>query len=260
MIDIHCHILPGIDDGAKDMDTSIEMLKIAEEDGIKKIIATPHFYRGHYENKYQDVVKKVEELNIVAMKNGIEVEILPGQEIFLDKYTLQYYKEGIIKGLNNTEYMLLELSPLEFPLYALDVIYELKLYGIKPIIAHPERYLYVNRDISILNELIEEQCFFQINAGSVRGIFGKKTQNTAIGLIKNNICDLVASDAHSTGGRRPKIKESLMEIQKQNKQNYEKIISNFTALSKGDEIFYTNRKIKENKSFLSKFIRKLIID
>ncbi|KOA20586.1 tyrosine-protein phosphatase YwqE [Clostridium homopropionicum DSM 5847] len=255
MIDIHCHILPGIDDGAKDMEMSLEMLRIAEEDGIKKIIATPHFYRGYFENQYKDIEKSVEELNKAAKENNINVEVLPGQEIFLDNHTLQDYKEGAINCLNYSGYMLIELPNKEIPKYTFDIIYELRLLGVKTIIAHPERYYFVEKDIKILNRFIEEGCLFQLNATSLNGTFGKKIQKTAINLMKNGLCNFVASDAHSTTRRIPKLKSTLMEIKHQNKQIYEKVINNANNLSNRTESLYSNRKIKENKELLARFKR-----
>lgn len=259
MIDIHCHILPGIDDGPKDIETSLKMLKIAEEDGISKIIATPHFYRGFYENEYQDVEKKVKELNEASKENNINVEILPGQEIFLDKHTLEDYKSGAIKGLNNSKYMLIELPPDILPGYVLDMIYELKLLGVKPIIAHPERYVYVMEDIHILNSFIKEECFFQLNSGSITGVFGKSIQKTAIKLIKNGICDFVASDAHTERRRKPELKASLIEIQGFSKKKYEKILNYSSEMSKGNEIPYNSMRIEEKRSFFNKIMSTLNI-
>ncbi|KEI03777.1 exopolysaccharide biosynthesis protein [Clostridium botulinum] len=256
MIDMHCHILPGIDDGSKDVDMSIKMLKIAEEDGIDKIIATPHFYRGHFENEYQDVVKKVEELNKIAYENKINVKIFPGQEIYIGKYTLKYYKEGKIKGLNNSNYMLIEFAMMDYPKDALDIIYELKVQGVKPIIAHPERYMYVQDDLSILNDFIKEECYFQVNAGSINGVFGKKVQKTSMKFIKNNICDFIASDAHTTGRRSPKLKKALMTVHNENKSIYEKIVANNSKLLNGDKLCYVNEQIKEKPSFFRIFRRK----
>lgn len=213
MIDIHCHVLPSIDDGAEDIETSLEMLRIAERDGIKKIIATPHFYRNYYEVPYEEVIKRTEELNKIAVEEGINVKIFPGQEVFLDKYTIQNYKEGIIGGLNNSKYMLLELPFDELPKYAVDTIYELKVLGVIPIIAHPERYEYVIKNPEVLNGLIEEGCLFQINAGSVKGIFGKKVQKTSKLLIENGVCDFLATDAHTIGRRCPELKWVITDMQ-----------------------------------------------
>ncbi|EDS78543.1 tyrosine-protein phosphatase YwqE [Clostridium botulinum C str. Eklund] len=255
MIDIHCHILPGIDDGSKDIDVSLEMLRIAEEDGINKIIATPHFYRGHYENEYQDAVKSVKELNKLARENNINVEVFPGQEIYLDKYTLKYYKEKKIKGLNDTKYMLIEFSMMDYPRDVLDIIYELKLQGIKPIIAHPERYIYVQDNLSTLNDFINEQCYFQLNSGSIAGVFGKKVQKTAMKLIENGICDFVASDAHTVGKRSPKLKEALMIIYNKNKSIYENIITNSSKMLNDGEICYITKGIKAKRRFLGIFRR-----
>lgn len=255
MIDIHCHILSGIDDGAKDMEMSLEMLRIAEEDGIKKIIATPHFYRGYFENQYKDIERSVVKLNKAAKEENINVEVMPGQEVFLDSHTLEDYKAGAINCLNNSGYMLIELPNREIPKYTFDTIYELNLLGVKTIIAHPERYYFVEKDIKSLNRFIEEGCLFQINATSLNGTFGKKIQKTAMNIMKNGLCNFIASDAHSVTRRAPKLKSTLMEIKHQNKQIYEKVISNTNNLSNRTGVLCTNRKIKENKEFLARFKR-----
>lgn len=249
MIDIHCHIIPGIDDGAKNLDTSIEMLRIAEKDGIKKIIATPHFYRGRYENHYCDIKEKVLELNKEAKLRGINVEIFPGQEIFLDKYTIDYYKKGIIKGLNDSKYLLVETDMLKMPRDTLDIIYELKLLGAKPIIAHPERYEYIIENLTELNKFIEEGCALQLNAGSFLGIFGKKVKKTAEKIIKNGVGDFIASDAHSTGIRKPNLSNAYEIIEKLNFRKSEQLRENSINMHEKKEIMCRNCKIREKKRF-----------
>jgi protein-tyrosine phosphatase len=251
MMDIHCHILPGIDDGARDMETSLEMLRIAERDGINKIIATPHFYRNYYEVPYEEVIRKTMELNSTAEEHGINVKVIPGQEIFLDKYTLELYKRGIIGGLNNSRYMLLELPMDQIPTYALEIIYELKLLGVMPIIAHPERYLPVIKNPAVLNDFIEEECFFQINAGSIKGLFGRKIQSTAKRLVINGICDFVGSDAHSTNRRRPEIIEAVNIIKKYNTENGESFDRMCISIEKDVGVKCNRLKIKPRKSIIS---------
>ncbi|MFD3155940.1 tyrosine-protein phosphatase [Haloimpatiens sp. FM7330] len=254
MIDIHCHIVPSIDDGAKDLETSVEMLKIAKEDGIRKIIATPHFYmEGSFENKYEDVSKKVEELNIEAKKRNIDIEILPGQEVFLDKHTLEYYKRGIIQPLHKTKYMLLEFHGGEFPKHALDTIYELKILGIKTIIAHPERYPYFfNDNLTLLNNFISEGCLFQVTAGSILGIYGKECKKSAKKLIENNVCDFIASDAHGTGRRKPVLSECCKLLKNNNEQLYKRVTANASRLVGGQDIEVVHRKIEVKKGFFSR--------
>lgn len=255
MIDIHCHLLPSIDDGAKDLETSLAMLRIAEGDGIKKIIATPHFYRGYYENEYNYIEEQVDKLNEEAKKAGINVDVFPGQEVFLDKYTVKYYKEGIIRGLNGSKYMLVELDMEEFSENDLDIIYELRLLGVKPIIAHPERYAYVNKNLTVLNSFIKEECFFQVNSSSLSGLFGKNVKKTAESIIKKGLCNFIATDAHSASRRAPRLKEGFEFIQKNNEKIYKNIDKNTQMLLENVDIICENEEMKENKSIFSVLFR-----
>jgi len=255
MIDIHSHILPAIDDGAKDINMSLEMLKIAVDKGIKKIVATPHYYRGYYENKYEDICKLVDEVSSIAYKSDIDIDIIPGQEIFLAGHILELYKEGIIRGLAETKYMLIELPMNTMPKDALDIIYELKVEGVKPIIAHPERYMYIIEKPSRINVFIEEGCFFQINGGSIKGLFGKTVQKTAETLIRNGICDFIASDAHTTGGRAPGIGDALEIIKELDFNLAQDVLSNAQKLLNCEDIYSNAENIKEKKTFFNFFKR-----
>lgn len=255
MIDIHCHLLPSIDDGAKNLETSLDMLRIAEGDGIKKIIATPHFYRGYYENEYMHIEEQVKKLNEEAKKADIGIQVFPGQEVFLDKYTVNYYKEGIIRGLNGSKYVLLELDIQEFSKDTLDIIYELRLLGVKPIIAHPERYIYVNKNLTILNSFIKEECLFQVNSSSLSGLFGKSVKKTAESLVEKGLSNFIATDAHSVGRRAPRLKEAFEFLQKNNSKIYKKINENTQKLLENVDIMYKNKEIEEKKSIFSVLFR-----
>ncbi|WP_392486718.1 tyrosine-protein phosphatase [Haloimpatiens sp. FM7315] len=252
MIDVHCHILPSVDDGSKDMETSIEMAKIAYEDGIRKIIATPHYYRGYFENKFCDVKAKVKELNEELKNREIQIEVIEGQEIFLDSHTLEMFKKGDIGPINNKKYMLLELDFAKFQKSAIETLYELKIKGITPIIAHPERYMYFWKDIREINYLIEEGCLFQINAGSITGLYGKEAQKTAKILIEKGICNFLGTDAHSVGRRKPKLKEAYSWVEENHRDMYLKLLENAENLINGKDIELNNKKIEEKKGFLRK--------
>lgn len=253
MLDIHSHILPAVDDGAKTMEASLEMLKIAQDSGTKNIIATPHYYRGYYENRYEEIVDRVKTLNENAKKENIEINIFPGQEVFIDGNTLEDYERGFLGGLNGTNYMLVEFPMDKFPKNGLDIVYELKLKGVKPIIAHPERYLYIIEKPSFINHLIEEQCYFQLNAFSITGLFGNKVQKTAEVLIENGICDFIASDAHSINKRKPVICDTFNMLQNKNQKLIARILQNNDYLLQNKNIEFTAVKIKEKKSFFSFF-------
>ncbi|MFL0194292.1 tyrosine-protein phosphatase [Clostridium sp. WILCCON 0269] len=187
MIDIHSHILPGVDDGSKSMDETLKMLKLAESDGIKTIVATPHFYRGYYENSYEDIMKLGQQVKILAKEENIDVDIGLGQEVFLDKYTPKNYKLGKIECIEGTDYMLIEFPMTVLPKDALDIVYELQVIGIRPILAHPERYRHIIDKPSKINEFLDERCLLQIDTGSIKGIFWKKVKSTAEILINSGI-------------------------------------------------------------------------
>lgn len=253
MIDIHCHILPGIDDGAKDIDTTIEMLKIAEGEGINTIIATPHYYPGYFESAYDDVVKLTDEINTKAKELGIGVTILPGQEIYLNQSIIEDYKNGVIGKLHETDFMLIELPFGEMPKNALDLIYELKIKGITPIIAHPERYKYIINKPQKLNDFLSEGCLLQINTGSITGLFGKEVKKTAEIILKNRACSFVATDAHTTGKRAPELKKSFDIISRVDNELADNLRVSRETLKGIAEKKYEPIKIKERKSIFNIF-------
>ncbi len=214
MIDIHTHILPGIDDGAKDDQMTLNMLRMAEEDGTCTMIATPHYYYPHYIATEEEVESKVEYVNQLARDNGIKVEVLQGREIMLDHYTLQDIKQGVMGSLHGTQYLLVELSMHQWKPDYLHSLYELQLMGYRIIIAHPERYSYVQENITMLNPLIKEGAIFQMTAGSITGLNGKKIQKVSKELIRQGAVQLMASDTHSDRLRNPMIQSGLAEVEK----------------------------------------------
>jgi protein-tyrosine phosphatase len=256
MIDIHCHVLPGIDDGSKDLDMSLEMLSIAEENDTTKIIATPHYYRGSYENHFEDVLKHVENLNAEIKTRGIDIDIFPGQEVFVDKYTLDAYKQGIIHTLNDSKYMLIEFPMDVLPQDAIDIIYELKLLGVRPIVAHPERYLYINGNLMNINKFIEEGCLFQLNTSSIMGLMGSRVKEAAQGLMDNGLCHFIASDAHSTGKRCPNLGLLMKDIKKEYKEVYNSVQRNAQCILGDQEIDVRMKKIEKKKGLFSFFFKK----
>lgn len=253
MIDIHSHILPGLDDGADTIETTIEMLKVVQADGVKTIFATPHYYRGHFENDYNLVKKYVSDIrNWISLSNSnIQIEVLPGQEVFINNYTLRLYKEGIIGTLNNTRYMLIELPFDNLDNTTLDVIYELRLLGVVPIIAHPERYSFIIEKPSNINQLITEGCLFQINSGNIEGTINKQAKKTADTLIKNGICDFIASDIHRIGNRYSRVISAYEKLTKTNSKLGERIMDNMQRLIENIPIKHVSEKIKEKRSIFS---------
>lgn len=214
VIDMHCHIIPNIDDGAIDISTSIEMCRMAEQNGIHGIIATPHYIHGVIDNNRDIVCAKVVELNNHLREKNINVDIYPGCEAFICPELPRMVIEGKVCTLNNSQYVLVELPMESVPQYTVDVIYKLKLAGYTPIIAHPERNAIINSCPDVLFDLISRGALSQVNASSLAGLFGKDIMEAVIILLRYKMVHLVASDAHTVGGRSPKLSIAIDKIEK----------------------------------------------
>lgn len=201
MIDIHCHVLNGVDDGPLDLENTLRLCRLAYSEGIRKIIATPHYIIG--ETSSCDVEGKAAELNSVLRKNSIDVEIYPGNEAFIDYGLLDKLENGECITLNNSRYLLVELPMLEVPRFTYEVVYEIQLKGYVPIIAHPERNRVLCEKPEIIYKLVKDGCLVQVNSMSLMGLSGDRIQNTVKQLIRHRLVHFVATDAHSTGRRRP---------------------------------------------------------
>lgn len=213
-VDIHSHIIPAVDDGAKDISAAIEMLKLASINGTTLIVATPHFISGALENNCKLVQEKCTELRRLAGNEGIDITICPGSEVFISPDIPELFDKGIICTLNDTLYILIELPMVGIPLYTDDVLYSLKLKGLIPILAHPERNRDIQKDPSILIRLVSKGILAQANSSSITGVYGRKIHNVVMNLIKMGLIQFVASDAHTCRGRSPKLIEAAKLVQK----------------------------------------------
>lgn len=251
MFDIHSHIIHGIDDGAKTLEESLSMISIAQSEGFKYIAATPHYARGYYENSYDNIKENVKELNIILKEKGIDIKVLPGQEVYIDDHTVRDYKAGLLGCIGDTSYMLVEFSMDTLPKNALDTLYELRVRGANPIIAHPERYKYFIEKPSLINKFLEEEYLFQINTGSLRGIFGKKVRDTAVTFIKHGIVSFIGSDCHSLNKRCPGIMSGINLINEISPNIIEDIEKNCGYLLQDKPMEVNYSLIKEKKSIFS---------
>ncbi|RMA94446.1 tyrosine-protein phosphatase [Priestia megaterium] len=202
MIDLHCHILPGIDDGAKDIEDSIEMAKRASSQGIRTIVATPHHQNGKYTNEKKDIEEKVSFLNKILIDKQIPVTILPGQESRIFGEMVEEYKNGKVLTLNNThKYVFVEFPSSQVPRYTEQLLFNLQSEGLTPIIVHPERNSRIMEEPDILYNLVNKGALTQVTASSLTGHFGKKIQKFSNKLIECNLTHFVASDAHNVTNR-----------------------------------------------------------
>lgn len=211
-IDIHCHILNGIDDGAKTIEETIEMLRIAANDGIKKIVATPHNISGV--SNFDDIklMGKVDHLNSVLKEQGIDVVIYKGCEVFIDYNNIKDWEDGKISSLNNSRYILIELPMTDYQSYTDEIIYSMQLKGLKPIIAHPERYPSVLKNPNLLYDLVRKGVLSQLNTLSITGESGREVKELSEKLLLNNLVHFVATDAHSTGVRKPVLSKGYNRV------------------------------------------------
>ncbi|WP_027308874.1 tyrosine-protein phosphatase [Caloramator sp. ALD01] len=253
MIDIHSHLLPEIDDGADNIDTTIEMIKIYKSQGVDKVIATPHFYPSYFENTRDVIKREVEKVNILLKEKNIDFTILPGSEVYATRDTLLDLKEGRIQTLNDSRYILMEFDYRRFPDYGFDLIYEIGLLGYRVVVAHPERYHYVIKDITFLNKLIDEGCLIQINSSSLTGVFGKDVKKTALRIAENGSFNFLATDAHTQNIRGPHFEDALKILNKLKKDYYQTLSYNAEMLIKNVEICSELNKIKEKRSIFNIF-------
>lgn len=195
--DFHCHILPGLDDGAKSEEASLNIARMARESGAKRILATPHFMPGVFSPTPAAIREAVARLTSRVREAGLDLEILEGSEVALTEWLARDYKEGRILPLAGTTFVLLELPSLSLPPHAMDEIFSLKLAGAGVVLAHPERNSDLRQSPDTLREIVETGVYLQVNAGSFVGEYGKDVSTFAAWLLKEDLVHFIGSDAHS---------------------------------------------------------------
>lgn len=215
MIDLHSHILPGVDDGAQTLEDSLEMARKAISQGITHLMCTPHHNNGKYNNPADKIIRDVAALQNELDQRGLDLTLLEGQEVRLTEYLLTAIKreEILFTDLDNT-YLLIEFPTNEIPIYAEQVFYHLLSQGHVPVIVHPERNAVFREEPNRLVSFLEMGTLTQLTAPSIVGIFGSEIQKTARLMLEHQMLYMVASDAHNLRHRTFLMKEAYEEIQK----------------------------------------------
>lgn len=202
MIDIHCHILPSLDDGAASLEDSLVLARQAVQNGIHTVIATPHHHARGFINDKNDVIHSVKSLNEVLQSHAIPLQILAGQEVRVYEQLIEDYERDLILSLHNSSYILIEFPSSKVPDNADELFHELRLLNLTPIIAHPERNSVLVNDHKRLAQFINDGALAQLTSSSISGSLGKKLQKQSIELCKAGLVQFIASDAHHAT-RRP---------------------------------------------------------
>lgn len=255
MIDLHCHILPGIDDGAKNMDDSIAMARSAVAEGITYILATPHHKAHGWNNEKNEIIQLVQQVQAEIDKQDIPLTIFPGQEVRLygeliediDAEKIQFIDEG-------NQYVLIEFPSAEIPTYTEQLFYQLQHKGITPIVVHPERNQGVLKYPNQLKKLIDKGALAQLTAGSYVGTFGKEVEKLSRDLIEADMIHYIASDAHNTTTRKFHLKEAYEQLEKEYGRNLVERYQQMTKdLVNGDPVFPPAAKEIKKKRFFGLF-------
>lgn len=239
MIDVHCHLLPGLDDGAKDLHTSLILVRQLSKAGFQKVIATPHVLEGRQFLNPEIIREATVRLNFELKREGIPVEVLPGAENYIFPDLPQYLKEGKILTLADShKYLLLELPMQKLPSYTEQVIFELQVQGVVPVLAHPERYSYLAEARELLVTWKNKGVLLQVNLRSFEGIFGPGPLELASWLLANGLVRMVGTDAHRASHCEDGYGKALQRFSRMvGPQYFERYLKTFPqAILEGEEM------------------------
>ncbi|RJR33936.1 MAG: hypothetical protein C4567_16220 [Deltaproteobacteria bacterium] len=218
MIDLHCHILPDIDDGPQTWKESLAMARMAVKDGIRVIVASPHLFRRRMVdlnalNEKAAISARISQFQEKLEAEQIPLEILPGCECPLSLESIELLAEDRVMTINDGKrYLLLEMPELSIPPATPDICFQLQAKGITPIISHPERHMIFLERPEKLLRFLDLGCLMQMTAGSLTGTFGRRVAKVSKMMVKKGYIQMLASDAHSTGGRPPVLSQAVSQL------------------------------------------------
>lgn len=257
MIDFHSHIIYGVDDGAKDIEIAIQILKEASQAGFTDIILTPHYLKNYYIQSKKEIQKRIKEIEKRLKQENININLYQANEVYIMDEMSELINNGTISTINNSKYVLFELPMSTETLNLKSVIYSLLENGNIPIIAHPERYKYIQENPNKLLELIEIGVLFQMNFGSILGQYGKKVQKTAEKLLKHNMVHFLGTDTHRPNMIYNRINEAIHKLNKiiDEKQLKNLLMNNAQKVLQDEKVYIELPKEIKN-GFISKLFGK----
>ena len=214
MIDFHNHVLPSIDDGSQSLEMTLEMLECAYSQGITDVVNTVHYKHPKVEKTitYDFIKSETQKLTDILKKNNILINIHVGSEILYYSEIMEL-KDDLLATFGNGKYMLIEFLPHLIPNGHKNTLFDLKINGITPIIAHPERYKFVQNNLELVYDWLNMGCIIQIDAGSLTGKFGRKAKTVSKRIIEKNLCQIIGSDAHDNKKRNFALKKAFQIAQ-----------------------------------------------
>ncbi|WP_057741639.1 tyrosine-protein phosphatase [Limosilactobacillus secaliphilus] len=252
MVDLHCHLLPGVDDGSKSMEISLRLAREATENGITHALLTPHHMNGRYVNHKQDVIQLTKEFQEQLKLHGIDLTVFPGQEVRINGNLLAALdKNDILFADAGGRYLMLEFPDDDVPHYTSRMIFDLQQRGITPVIVHPERNTMIMKKPDLLYGLLEKGCLSQITASSYVGTFGKKVENFSRQLIAAGQGYVFASDAHDLPGRKYEMRQAFERLTEEFGRNLaDRYAANAKSIINGDDVpLNPVRPVKKHKRF-----------
>lgn len=215
MIDMHTHILPNIDDGSRSIEETFNMIKEAQEAGFEAVVATSHYMEDYYETNKTEREVWVNAIYENLQTKNIDLKIYLGNEIYISENIIKLLEEGKTSTINDTSYVLFEMPLNVEPMNLYDVIYEMLQYKLVPILAHPERYIFVQKEPELVYDLIQKGVLMQANYGSIIGQYGTIAQLIVKKFLENDMIHFLGTDAHRQNSiytRMPKVLEELRGI------------------------------------------------
>jgi len=258
MIDLHAHILPGLDDGAENLDESLDMCRAAVRDGVTTIVATPHTGNGNYDSSRDRILAAVSELTDHLRSRGIELTILPGADVYVHEQLDVLITNREAMTINdNMRYVMVEFPKRVIPPNYRGWLFRLALAGFTPILTHPERNPAIHDKTDIVREWIERGGLVQLTAMSLTGAFGQETRKCSEELLKYNLVHVIASDAHSALRRPPVLSKALEYAASLLGPDYaRKLVEDYPSAIITGKTFNIPEPVRKKKNFFLRFLNR----